>query len=292
MKKLLPLLMCIVLIASCAAQAAGLPAISGGKLPQINAAQAGDAGVLPDPAKLLESKGEIFAKDYAYGVGYTCTVYTYELPANNTAFTTAYQIRAKANGFTVESTNIEGFAALKLSYGDKYALLFPDYSGVVMLMVENGMIFGEPMPDGNYIQFTRNGRTITSNDPSKVTMKKGTGYFNMGEAFEIDYYFHEEPVTLFSLKIPASSIEGDIYQVDKNNTAKCLALYTSEDEFLVFYENDYDDKMVTSQDYFTLEITKMTKNESYVQVEGVFEGCFNGGKTTYENGSFRAEMYR
>ena len=183
------LLICIVLIVSCPAQAGELPVISGGKLPQINAAQAGNVGVLPDPAKLLESKGEIFARDYAYGPGYTCTVYIYHLSSGSAAFSSAYQVQAETNGYTVESTNIEGFSALKLSYDGKYALLFPDYSGVVMLMVENGMIFGEPLPDGNYIQFTRNGRTITSNDPDEVTMEKSTGYFNKGETFEISYYF-------------------------------------------------------------------------------------------------------
>lgn len=292
MKKLLALLICIALLIACTAQAAGLPQISGGGLPQINAAQEDNAGVLPDPAELLGVNGEVFARDYAYGTGYICTVYTYAQPTDGAAFTAAYQASAAANGFTVENVNVDGFSALKLSYGDQYALLFPDYSGVVMLMVENGMVFGKPLPQGNYIQFTRNGRTITTTEPSKVTMNKGTGFYGMGGTFEVEYYFKEQPVTLFTLAFPDYAAEGDVFRVNKDNTMKCLKLYTAQDELLVCYESEEGDEMETSQDYFTLEITKMTKTDGYVQVEGVFEGCFNGGKTTFEDGSFRAEMYR
>lgn len=292
MKKYLALLICLMMLANGSALAGGLPTLSGGGLPVIQPADTGHAGVLPDPADVLGYEGTLFAEDYAYAANYICTVYTYPLPANSNAFLTDYQAKATANGFTAESAQVDGFAALKLIYGNQYALLFPEYSGVIMLMVPNGMVFGEPLPEGNYITFTRNGRVISTGPNADVTLKKDHGMFGQDETFKIACNYQEQPISYFSLSLPAYIQEGDTYQLTKDRLEKLLCLYTDTDKYLVFWDDDFGDQLETSQDFFNLKVTRMIKESDYVLIEGTFEGVFDKGRTTIEDGSFRADMYR
>ena len=285
MKKL-ALLLCLMLL-PCVAFAGGLPDIGGG-LPTITTTDTGDAGILPDPADLL-GEGTLFAQDYAYA-GFTSTVYLYKLPANAEAFLTEYQSLATANGFAVENTTADGFAALSLTHSGKKALLFPEYSGSVMLMVENGMVFGEPLPEGNYVQFTRNGRKITSTqEPSCYKKTRSIGTSHM---CAISTYFSEEPITGFSLAFPDHAQTGDEFRVTKGNLMDGLYFYTTEEGHLIFYNVAEDTNLLSSEDFFVVRITKMEKDADTAYIEGTFEGSFNRGELLYEDGSFRVECNR
>lgn len=291
MKKLLLLLLCLTMLSG-TAMAGGLPNLSGGTLPLLNPAQQGDAGVLPDPAEVLGAEGTVFAEDYAYTATYLCTVYTYPPCADSAAFVSAYQALAAANGFAAENTQVDGFQALKLSYGGQYALLFPEYSSAVMLMVPNGMVFGEPLPEGNYVSFTRNGRTISTGPNAKVSLHKGKGMYGMGDTFEIVCYFEEQPVGHFVLNLPSYAIEGDSFYCTQNALEELVQFYTDTDEYMVFWDDSYGDDLEGSKDFFSLKITRMIKEEDYVLIEGAFEGTFGNGELVYEKGSFRADMHR
>lgn len=285
MKKL-ALLLCLMLL-PCVAFAGGLPDIGGG-LPTITTTDTGDAGVLPDPADLL-GEGTLFAEDYAYA-GFTSTVYLYKLPADAASFLTEYQSLAATNGFAVENTTADGYAALSLTHGGKKALLFPEYSGSVMLMVENGMVFGEPLPEGNYVQFTRNGRKIvTDSEPSchKKTRSIGTSHM-----FAISTYFQEEPITGFELAFPDHAQTGDEFRVTKGNLMDGLYFRTTEEGSLIFYNVAEDANLLSSEDFFVVKITKMEKTTDTAYIEGTFEGSFNRGELLYEDGSFRVECDR
>lgn len=282
------LLLCLMLL-PCVAFAGGLPDIGGG-LPVITTTETGDAGVLPDPADLL-GEGTLFAEDYAYA-GFTSTVYLYKLPANAEAFLTEYQALATTNGFAVENTTADGFAALSLTHGGKKALLFPEYSGAVMLMVENGMVFGEPLPEGNYVQFTRNGRKITSTQTQKPSCYKETRSIGTSHMFKIKAIFEEEPITRLELAFPDHAQTGDEFRVTKGNLMDGLYFYTTEEGSLIFYNVAEDANLLSSEDFFVVKITKMEKTTDKAYIEGTFEGSFNRGELLYEDGSFRVECDR
>ena len=288
MKKFTAFLLALCLLPAFAL-ASGLPDLGGSGLPVIHVAEA-PTGALPDPVDLGGDKGEVFGTDYKYTADFICTVYTY--PKMSQSFLEAYSAAAEKAGFTAEKTQVEGNEAIRYTFDGKAALLFPDYSGVTMLMVQNGVTFGQPLPQGNYIAFTRNGRRIVSPEGARIQMAGGSGLFRMGKTFEINYHFVEEPVTLFTLSMPSHAIEGDVFKVNANSTLKELRMTTMEDGYLVFFEDTEGDEMTGSKDHFTLKITKMVKTESLVQVEGTFEGVFKNDSLRYENGSFRAEWHR
>lgn len=284
MKKLLCVLICAVMLMCSSALAAGLPQISGGTLPAINGG--GTTGVLPDPADLLGREGEIFERNYEYGVGYTCTVYLYPQPADTSAFLTAYQQSAEANGFKVDFGQSSGEEAMQLTCGGKTALLFPNYSGTTMLMVENGMTFGEALPEGCYAQVTRNGRKMATNDPG---CNKSSYPF---DAYEMVFCFDEAPISYMNLDFPDYAQEGDYFHLTRDDLEDGLIFYTEEEEFLIYRDYEYDNRLESLADYFTLEITKMEKTNTHVYIEGTFEGSFDAGEILYEDGSFRVEMLR
>ena len=263
------------------ASASGLPSIGGG-LPNINGGTTGDPGVLPDPAELL-GEGTIFAEDYDYA-GFTSTVYLYKIPADVNSFLASYQSLAAANGFAAEQVTADGFMALSLTYEGKRALLFPEYSGSAMLMVENGMVFGEPLPEGNYVQFTRNGRKI--NIVSSISCKKE---FVHDWMYYIQCWFDESPIDYFVLKFPDYAQAGDEFHINKKKSMNSLYLYT-DDDLLIYYNSTNGFK--NSEDFFNIKITKVEKTGGSVLIEGTFEGRFNRGELLYEDGSFRVECDR
>lgn len=288
MKKLFVLLLCLALAlpGACAEGLGGLSGIGG--LPTITAPTSKDAGVLPDPEALLGEKGTLYAEDYLFSASYTCSVYLYSPSSDMASFLAAYRTQAEANSFTVEDTEVEGYRALSLSYDGKKALLLPEYSGYIMLMVENGMVFGEPLPEGNYIQFTRNGRKITSTGaPSCEKNRRSTG---SSTSYEINYYFTDEPITLFEFSFPTYAQTGDVFHVTKNSLLDGVTFYTQQESFLVCYNLSAAHQLTSSTDFLTIKITKLEKTSSRIYIEGTFEGSFNAGSTTYEDGSFRVEM--
>ena len=287
MRKCLILTLIVALLLPWAAQAAGLPQLGGSGLPQLDVAEA-PSGVLPDPAELLKVEGKLFDADYNYG-GMACAVYTYDTVAEEVV--SPYKREAMAAGYEAQLVDLEGYKVLQLTFEGKKALYFPNYGGVTMLMVQKGLAFGEPAMEGCYLTFIRNGRKITTGPKASIGVSEGDGLFGMGKTYEIMYDFKHEPITHFSLAFPDWVATGDEFKMTANKLEKCVHLYTAQDEYLVFYEDDYGDAMETSRDFFNLKITQVTKDNGRIQIEGTFEGAFNNGETTFEKGEFRVETY-
>ncbi|MCC8046073.1 MAG: hypothetical protein LIP12_11325 [Clostridiales bacterium] len=245
--------------------------------------------VVPDPEEILGEEAVSIQEDYAYSNSYICTAYMYAQPDDLIAFTESYLEAAEANGFTAEEETIEGYSAWTLTCTDgSYAIFIPDFDGQVLLLVENGMEFGEKQPEGYYLTMKRNGRELNATWDDKETscteVSRSTG---TSKSFEISYYFSRAEITLFELRFPNYAQAGDEFYVTKDSLMDGLYLYTSEEGSLVFYDSSHHHQMENSNDYFCVKITDMYENSDGTVIEGIFEGSFNKGTTTYMDGSFR-----
>lgn len=293
MKRLLCCLLILALLPM-TALASGLPSI-GGSLPQIDPVEEAAAGVLPDPGDTLSQKATIFAKNYEYTKGYICTVYLYDIPKDEAGFLNDYTAAAKVNGYEVEEVMVDGFSAWKLSYGGKHALLLPQYSGRVMLMVENGMEFGEAKPEGSYMMFTLNGKKIVSTDTSKPTCKLKIESYNPShktrERFTVSCWFNNRNyANLLDFDFAGSATTGDVFRTTKNSFNKSLYLYMNGDIYL-YYGDSYSSAhhIEDYDDYFEVRITSFEEEKNYYIIEGEFDGRFKSGEDVLEDGSFRVK---
>ena len=288
-KRMLALILALAVLLPAAACAAGLSGLGGGGLSGLNGLSGGADGVVPDPAELLGREGKVLQENYQFAAEYICTAYTYPLPEDMDAFKAAYAKQAQENGFSVAETQVEGYGALQLSLSDgTSALLVPDFDGAALLLVQNGMTFGEPKPEGFYLSMKRNGRelkaTFGSNETSCKEVSRLTG---SSRSFQIEYYFSRAEITLFQLCFPSYAQAGDTFYVTKDSVIDGLLLYTNEETFLVFYDDSYGHQMKNSKDYFRVQITDMYSTPDGLVIEGTFDGSFNKGETLYTDGSFR-----
>jgi len=280
------LILVLAVLLPAAACATGLSGLGGGGLSGLTD---GADGVVPDPAELLGREGKVLQENYQFAAEYICTAYTYPLPEDMDAFKAAYAKQAEESGFAVNETGVEGYGALKLSLSDgTYALLLPDFDGVALLLVQNGMTFGEPKPEGFYLSMKRNGRELSVSFGSHETScKEVSRLTGTSRSFQIEYYFSRAEITLFQLCFPSYAQAGDTFYVTKDSLLDGLYLYTNEEGSLVFYDSPYHHQMKNSKDYFRVQITGMYSTSDGLVIEGTFDGSFNKGKTLYTDGSFR-----
>lgn len=83
-----------------------------------------------------------------------------------------------------------------------------------------------------------------------------------------------------------------MFTSNKNNLTDGMVLYTSEEEYLMLNSLSNAHQFQSNSDFFTIEITGVEKEDNQIILEGTFEGSFNNGQTTYEDGSFRVMMLR
>lgn len=273
-------------------------------------------GILPDPQDLLGTASSTI-EDYAFSEDYRCSVYYYPLPADDNAFLLDYTEKARERGFSVEKTALEGYDAWKLSYGDLYAMLVPQYMGVTLLLAENGMRMGDPLPEGTYLRVRRNGVLNEKTDLDAATFEYTSLLDGYGRLIEIDFTkgvtaaSEYAKLDLYSLTLGLQDLEeGAQYEFNRDFSPESdVVLITDKDGDLYhvyhaaesvynpynFFDYTIVEKHNTAfkdeQDFFRLNITSVsvTKNE-YGQIwsiEGTFEGRFNGGALNYTDGSFR-----
>lgn len=276
MKRILIFLFCLLLILPCTATAGGLGGLGG--LPVIETPKSADDGVLPDPADLLGSAGTLYAENYTFAPDFICTVYTYDLPGNN--FLANYLEQAQANGFTATETTVEGYAAYRLENGGLAALLLPEYSGVMMLLVQNGITFGEPLPE-YYLRMVYNGREVLTD---KMDFMKSYDSY----AYQFDYFDTEQIPGHMEMRFAKTLRAGDEYTWTPSSPPDYLSFYTDTDSFLLLYNNYLrQGEWGGSSDYFHLKIVTKEDTPSGLLVEGRFDAILNYAETTIENGSFR-----
>ncbi len=94
---------------------------------------------VPDPEGLTGVKGILNRTGYVLN-GKTYTVYQYTKARDVAAFVADYTALATANGYRVSDVKISELPALSLVRSDGLtALVFYDYSGAMLLMVEDGL---------------------------------------------------------------------------------------------------------------------------------------------------------
>lgn len=276
-------------------------------------------GILPDPQDLLGTASSTM-EDYAFSEDYRCSVYYYPLPADDNAFLLDYTEKARERGFSVEKTVLEGYDAWKFVYGDLYAMLVPQYMGVTLLLTENGMRMGDPLPEGTYLRVRRNGVLNEKTDLDAVNYVFSSSKYegNVSRLIEIDFTkdvtaaseYAKLDLYSLTLNLPDPK-EGAQYEFNLDfSPESAVALSTDKDGDLYhvyhaaesvynpynFFDYTIVEKHNTAfkdeQDFFRLNITSVTKNETgqIWNIEGTFEGRFKGGALNYTDGSFRV-MY-
>lgn len=290
MKRIAALLMVLAILLPCAGVASGLSGLTGGGLSGLLTQEVtGDADVVPDPAELLGKSGSVLQKDYAVTADYICTAYTYPLATDVNAFVAEYAAEAKKNGFTAEQTSMDGFDgwAYTASNG-KQAMLFPQFEGVTLLLVENDMQFGKPARTDYYISFKRNGYEIEGtwddNEAGATEERRSNG---TSTSFEIFSMLKRAPIGNISIGFPNYVREGDVFHATRGNLINGVSFYTDKDGLLVYHDVAVDCAIESGSDYLTIEIGSMEEVKQGIVFEGTFEASFNHGDLMFTDGEFR-----
>lgn len=274
----------------------GLGGLTGGGLSGLLSEEeqpTGDPGVVVDPAELLGTAGRVLQEEYQFSSNYVCTAYVYGMPADLDGFITAYTQQMADNGFAAEQTLVDGADGWSYTWTDgTYALLVPDFEGSVLLLVQDGMTFGEPLPDGYYIRFERNGRSLegtwSSGEASCEETRRLTG---TSHSFSITYYFSRAEITYFSLEFPSYALAGDEFYVTRHNLIDGVTFYTNEESFLVNHDLSRAHQMESDEDHLRIKVNAMYEADGGTVIEGEFDGSFNRGETIYSDGSFRVLLF-
>lgn len=98
---------------------------------------------LPNPAALLGASGKLIQENYSFAWDYLCDAYTYPLPEDSAEFLEAYIALAEQAGCSVSDTTADGQQALRIDSpdGSRYALLFPEFQGQILLLMQTGLKF-------------------------------------------------------------------------------------------------------------------------------------------------------
>lgn len=104
------------------------------------------AQVLPDAGAVLNVSPQQQMADYEYSPDYVCNVWVYPRDARTDNRMADWIMDALHSGYTVSCTTVEGQTAYRLEDASgRYALMFPQYQGAVMLMVQQGMDYAPAM---------------------------------------------------------------------------------------------------------------------------------------------------
>ena len=275
MKRICTLLLCVLLFLPLTASASGL----GGRGRPSFEGTSGDAGVLPDPADLTGSEGTVYAKNYNFSSDFICTVYTYPLP--DAGFLDAYLNQAKANGFKTTETEVEGYAAWRLESGGLAALLLPQYGNVMMLMVQNGMTFGDPLPE-YYMRMVYNGREMMVDSKGLDLMRSYDAY-----QYKFDCFAFDQVPGHVSIRFPKFMQAGEEYTWTPSNPPEYMYLYIDGSLLLDYQSFTRSGEWGGKNDYFHLKIVSKNETAQGLVIEGRFDGILDYASVKIENGAFR-----
>lgn len=250
------------------------------------------SGSLPDPAQALldGAYATQTEKNYDFGGGYYCNVFSYPKPVSVTKFVQDYAKLAEAAGYSVKETVLDGFEAYAVGKGDgATAYILPETGSDMLFLVETGMDF-TPTLRRNFMSVERNGKL---REYEKYTMASTPNYYSHG------YYslcFRLEGGTssdTLLFEIPGGFDVGDSFYVSKSS-GLIDKLRFSEDlnsHYFLFGASDYYHELKGSGDYFLLTITGKEKTNFGERISATFEGSFHYGETVFENGVFSIDCY-
>ena len=177
MKRILTILLCLLLCTTASAQ------------------------VLPDAGIALDVSPQQQMTDYVFSQDYVCSVWVYPRDARTDSRMADWIMQALQDGYTVRCTTVEGQTAYRLEdETGRYALMFPQYQGAVMLMVQQGMDYAPamatstpkatPVPtastggDWEWVEVERDCPSCTL---GRCSVCKGTGTYSLyGESVSCD----------------------------------------------------------------------------------------------------------
>lgn len=277
----------VLLLLTCLCSTAFAGGLSG-LLNQNTAASTNSA--LPDPADALTSAyGTQTEKNYDYGDGYYCNVYTYEKPVSVNKFLNEYLSLAEAAGYPATETVLEGLTAYAFQSTDgKTAYLLPETGGDMLLLVETGMNFSLT-PRRNFLTVEWNGKVCEYEMWHAETPRYyNQGYYGMSFVIGTDY--HNNSLTI---ELPQTFYEGDTLYASKTD-GRVNRLQFAEncnDHYFLSDSSFGRDDLSGSGDYFMITITQKEKTSFGERISGTFEGSFNYGETVFTNGVFSADCY-
>ncbi|MBQ8311792.1 MAG: hypothetical protein IJX84_01115 [Clostridia bacterium] len=177
MKRILLILLCLLLCATASAQ------------------------VLPDAGIALDVSPQQQMTDYVFSQDYVCSVWVYPRDARTDSRMADWIMDALHSGYTVSCTTVEGQTAYRLEDATgRYALMFPQYQGAVMLMVQQGMDYAPalatPTPKATPVPTASTGGNwewveVEKDCPyctmGRCSVCKGTGTYSLyGESVSCD----------------------------------------------------------------------------------------------------------
>lgn len=105
------------------------------------------AQALPDAGIYLGVNGQQQMTDYVFSEDYICDVWVYPRDSRTDSRMTDWLINALHSGYIVSCVAVEGQTAYRLEdENGLYALMFPQYQGAVMLMIQQGMAYAPLLP--------------------------------------------------------------------------------------------------------------------------------------------------
>ena len=330
MKKLFSLLICIALL--CAAAAA--EGLSG--LADNSQGLSGLADLmvqpLPDPSDMLGTSGTLIRENYQFSEDFLCNAYAYARPGTEDAvdiFLSAYAQQAAQCGYTVSETTVEGVDAYRMDHPSSgaYALLLPNFNGQILLLVEEGMEFGNTSPTEStpvsevadapeataapkaetqndaYCEFTIDGVQVSLEAKTNLKLRSMTSHVyteSKDKPFLIIFHGSKETISLFRIEIPNYVQAGSVLRSDYSKHTRLFVLsmngellsYTPPYESLWVQEDGYKDAILGSEDYFTMTIEELEEESDYYTITASFEAAFNHGRVRIENGRLHTQIYK
>jgi len=287
MKKTLALVLILMLLAS-SAMASGLGGLFGG-----GSSGGGIEGLLgeketklPDPAEVIGESGELLQKNYEFAAGYICTAYSFPNPNVESRFINSYSELAKQNGYSVTAASMpetQGLSTYSVQNGDgKRAYIILGVQGNTLLfLVENGMEF-ETYVKMNTATLVYNGVECEMEVFLSELPKSGNNQY--------EFSFRADPPAPFkymTMEIPATLKEGDVFYSERGSWAPGFDIWVQE---AWNWDQLINDGFDLPTDYAMMTITKVEKTQSFLFIDGTFEGRFYEGTKTITDGKFHIKI--
>ena len=263
MKKLLSVLFILCMLSAPLQGLASLPVIATTPVPEVPA--------LPNPGTNYNVEATLNQTNFVFpDDGLTYDVYTFPLVNNWGDLTSDYLNACTNRGLKWTSSHIDGIIAYIITAGDLKAILVPNYSGFIMLMVQKGLEMEKA--------------AITEEEPLKLG--EGRLYYNGNlcaySSAEINGYYRgyhtlnvfpvaKDP-NIVNIKFSNDVRTGQVIDITRDHPDKTVYFLTLNDSLV------YDGHLQSNgkKDFFKMEIILSDADSFWF----TFEGSFNDGATT------------
>ena len=272
MKKLLALLLAAMMLTVCGgASATGLAGLLGGTQ---------TVQPVPDPVTVTGSYGSLLAENYQFSADYLCDAYVYAVPDNVREFINMYTVRCRQAGYTVTAATIDGAQAYTIQNGDgRYASLFPEYGGQMLLLIQKGM--------GFELQARTNYATIIYNNRAYELEVWSAEEWLWFDAWNLYFSCDRGVIKYIQITLPRAAVSGDEYYVSGKGHVEGFSLMLDMEKALLDINEPLfgvrRDGIENSGDYAHVVVHTVRDVEGGVLIEGEFNGSFEKGTIIIED---------